>query len=320
MPTARLRPRETNRHGSQRQRNDHHHHHHRALIQLLVYIVLIAFKRLPMVPPRSELLACGSRAVFGAISITFSYFALKLIPLGDATTIRFSLPIWTLIISYLLLGESCNLLKVCAVIVSVLGVVLIAKPDDCLYVLHLLLRTLRLESADELAIHYQELQEAHSHADLELATDGIELLAGSTTTTTEMAPIVGSVQSINQVQQFEGCLMALTSSICLSFSLIALRLCKRTPAEVTIFWLSLASIVIGTLTLIALNEWRLPNNLHDVLYILLNGLCGSIGQWFITSAMKVEQSGVIALARTFDIEVAFLYSALLLHETIRATR
>lgn len=270
------------------------------MIQLTVYGVIISIRGLPFMPRRGEILPVLSRALLGGTSITFSYFALRLIPLGDATTIRFSLPIWTLIVSYLVLNESCSMLKICAVVVSISGVVLIAKPDCCIYLMHVILRALSIETQDELVSHQKEY---------EIASTSVALMPQSLTPT-EQVPY----------QQLEGSLMALASSICLSLSLIALRLCKRTPAEITILWLSIVSIVIGTITLLLLNEWRLPNNWPDVLYILLNGLLGSIGQWFITSALKIEQSGVISLVRTFDIEVAFLYSAFLLHEPIRMTR
>lgn len=239
------------------------------------------------------------RALLGASSITCSYCVLKLIPLGDATTIRFSLPIWTLIISYLVLNESCSLFKVFAVIISISGVILIAKPDECIYIFNEILHAFKFESDKEFKNHTLEYEIYKAEQEAE----------------EEALPV------LNQpLRQFEGSLLALASSICLSLSLVALRLCKHTPAEITILWLSIISIVIGSITLVALSEWRLPNNWLDVLYIILNGVCGSIGQWFITSALKIEQSGIISLARTFDIEVAFIYSAFVLHEHIRVSR
>lgn len=304
----------------------------RAMIQMVIYGTLIGLRgdRTSWLPARGEWIPVGLRALLGGSSITFSYYALKLIPLGDATTIRFSLPIWTLIMSYFFLGESCSLFKITAVVTAVCGVVLIAKPDDCLYLLHLLLRSLGFESTQEFYEHKHEYELNKEHEIAHLLSQDDSMIVKSamfpmqnTTTTTgiNQDELVNRLPITNDtLRQFEGCSMALASSICLSLSLIALRLCKRTPAECTILWLSIFSILIGTTTLLLLNEWRLPDNIHDYMYILLNGLCGSIGQWFITSASKIEQSGVIALARTFDIEIAFLYSALLLGEQIRVTR
>lgn len=294
----------------------------RAAIQLLFYSAVIGARGGVWTPVRAELVPAALRSILGGASITLSYYALKLIPLGDATTIRFSLPIWTLIMGYFCLGESCSALKVCAVAISVAGVVLIAKPDECVYLAHVLLRSLSLESADEFLLHERHHERARLD-DLGPLQPELGPAGSNSSGPLGQAPAPLPLPlplSPATLRQFEGCMMALASSVCLAMSLIALRLCKRTAAEVIIFWLSLFSILIGSLTLLLLNEWRLPNNLPDLAYILLNGLCGSIGQWFITSALKVEQSGVVSLARTFDIEIAFLYSALLLDEQIRPTR
>ena len=315
----------------------------RSLIQLVIYTVIIIIRKLSLFPERGEWLPVFGRAFLGATSMCFTYYALNLIPLGDATAIRFSLPIWTLIISYLFLGESCQFSKILAVFVAILGVVLIAKPDDCIYLWHLIVRSLGFESAEEFKIHQHEHEEAREHeleeleklADIELhshnetapieyenppeeETSDIELIAMQTKLYNHHSNHFNEAELA--ARHLRGCLLALASSILLSLSLIALRLAKKTPAEVTIFWLSVLSVVIGNMLLIGLNEWSLPDNWRDVFFILLNGICGSAGQWFITSALKVEQSGIIALARTFDIEVAFLYSAFLLRETIRTTR
>ena len=308
----------------------------RSLIQFVIYAFIISFRKISLLPEKGEWIPVFSRACLGASSMCFTYYALNLIPLGDATAIRFSLPIWTLIVSYFFLNESCQFTKVFAVLVAVFGVVLIAKPDDCLYLGHILLRSLGMESGKEFELHQHEHEEAREH-ELEsvVKLDEHHLSANINQTLNtngsvapdfvvlnrdKLAALAASEGERMAARQFGGCMLALASSILLSLSLIALRLAKKTPAEITIFWLSVLSILIGNSILFALNEWSLPDNLLDLFYILLNGLCGSAGQWFITSALKIEQSGIIALARTFDIEVAFLYSALLLHEDIRTTR
>lgn len=247
----------------------------------MIYSTIIFVRKLPLLPARGERLAVAGRSLFGGASITFSYFALKLIPLGDATTIRFSLPIWTLIISYLFLGESCSVVKVCAVLSSVTGVFLIAKPDYCSQLMLSLFSSTNLQQ--------QQQQEYIQDAPV-----GNHQLLGSS--------------------------LALASSVCLALSFVSLRLCQVTRAETTIFWLSSLSALFGFALLAILNELRVPSNASDCIYIILNGLFGAIGQWCITSALKVEQSGIISLARTFDIVVAFCYGAVLLHEQITLIR
>lgn len=295
----------------------------RATIQLSIYGFIILLRGLSLKPSKNEAWPVFGRALLGGSSITFSYYALKMIPLGDATTIRFSLPIWTLIVSYLVLNESCDLFKIGAVVVSITGVVLIAKPSDCMRLVHLVSESIGLEVSSE-----RTPSAAVKEASAISALSGVGALSvippaalllddGSGSEIISIEPGLGDI-SLNQ--QLEGSLLALASSICLSMSLIATRMCKHTPTEVIVAWLSILSIIVGTSTLFFLDQWSFPDNISDVVLIILNGACGSAGQWFITNALKVEQPGVIALARSFDIEIAFLYSALLLHEQILSTR
>lgn len=309
------------------------------MIQMIIYAFIISCRRIDWIPKRDEMIPVAMRATLGGISITFSYYALKLIPLGDATTIRFSLPVWTLIMSYFFLHESCSLYKIAAVVISISGVVLVTKPDDCVYWFYKFLSLFQSNESDKhvnvAMSQYQTWQSLHNSKEIalmigspdvvgiDLAQQGnFSLVSNNGTSLSDFQDpqiLVGAIH-YDPLRQVEGCMMALAASICLSISIIALRLCKQTPSEITILWLSINSVAVGSLTLLALGEWTMPDNLRDCLYIVLNGICGSLGQWFMTNSLKVEQSGLIALARTFDIEVAFLYSALLLDEEIRTTR
>lgn len=282
----------------------------RALIQLVIYTLLIIRGRLSFFPEKSEQFAVMGRALFGGTSITASYFALKLIPLGDATTIRFSLPIWALIISYFFLGESCTLLKIGAVVCSITGVVLIAKPEA---------------SASFLgALYSATTSDASAGGEAQWLEAATRSINDANATQAPAEPGSGAADGGHEedflqgttTRQLVGSLLALCSSVCLAISFVSLRLCRETRAEIVIFWLSLFSLLIGSTFLLASGEFRLPDNVSDVVKIALNGALGAVGQWCITSALKVEQSGVISLARTFDIVVAFCYSIVLLHEPV----
>ncbi|KAG9508925.1 Solute carrier family 35 member G1, partial [Fragariocoptes setiger] len=246
----------------------------RAVFQLLIYSGIILFRRGTFRPVKGEYLATASRAILGGVSITCSYTALKMIPLGDATAIRFSLPIWTLIIGHVVLKESCYVINVFAVLVSICGVALIAKPSECM-----------------------------------------QLLAWITSSDVYKSAVPVDLN----ISRFEGCLIALCSSICLAVSYISIRMCRKTPAPVVIFWLSVASILVGLITLLTIDQLSMPGDWTDVAFMILNGVCGALGQYCITMALKIEESGPISLARSFDIVVAFAYSSMLLNEEIGVT-
>lgn len=303
------------------------------MIQLIVYSIMIFIRKSPLIPERGERLPVFGRAILGGISITCSYYALKLIPLGDATTIRFSLPIWTLIIGYVILREPCSLLKILAVLASIVGVMLIAKPDTCMHFVNLFVNP----ESDQVDVLVLDAQFGNNASDLlldedlppksfldEMISNNQSNLATTTTTTpvatTQNPTKTSTAFSYDPMRHLEGCMLALASSVLLSLAMVFIRMSNKTPAEVNIFWLSIVSILVGAQALTALNQWRLPAGWLDWTLVLLNGSCGAMGQFLFTNALKIEQSGVISLARTFDIQVAFLYSAFLLHEVILPTR
>src|SRR5690606_32238175 len=65
----------------------------------------------------------------GVTALSLLYFALPRIPLGDATAIFYMAPVWTALSAVLVLRERTAGLVVAGMGVSLLGVVLIAKPS-----------------------------------------------------------------------------------------------------------------------------------------------------------------------------------------------
>ena len=62
-------------------------------------------------------------------AIIFVYLALEKIPVGDATVVQFTAPIFTVFFSYCLLRKGCGWLDTVCGLISFIGVVFIAKPD-----------------------------------------------------------------------------------------------------------------------------------------------------------------------------------------------
>ena len=68
------------------------------------------------------------RAVVGITALSLFYFALPRIPLGDATALFYMGPIWTALIASVVLKERTARLVFLGMAISLLGVVLIARP------------------------------------------------------------------------------------------------------------------------------------------------------------------------------------------------
>jgi drug/metabolite transporter (DMT)-like permease len=57
------------------------------------------------------------------------FFALTLIPLGQVVSIEFTMPIWTAILAASFLGERITLWKVIAIVLGLVGVIVIVRPE-----------------------------------------------------------------------------------------------------------------------------------------------------------------------------------------------
>lgn len=69
------------------------------------------------------------RGAVGATALSLLYFALGRIPLGDATTIHYTAPVWTALAAAVVLRERIGRWVVGGTVVSLTGVVLIAQPQ-----------------------------------------------------------------------------------------------------------------------------------------------------------------------------------------------
>jgi drug/metabolite transporter (DMT)-like permease len=57
------------------------------------------------------------------------YYALTLIPLGQVVSIEFTMPIWTAILAASFLGERMTIWKIAAIVLGVVGVIVIVRPE-----------------------------------------------------------------------------------------------------------------------------------------------------------------------------------------------
>jgi drug/metabolite transporter (DMT)-like permease len=88
---------------------------------------LIATRRLDMLRtqrPRTHFL----RALYGTIGMLLNFGAVILLPLAEATTINFTVPIWAVLLSILLLKEQVGLWRWSAVALGFVGILVIAQP------------------------------------------------------------------------------------------------------------------------------------------------------------------------------------------------
>jgi drug/metabolite transporter (DMT)-like permease len=70
------------------------------------------------------------RGIYGTIGMVLNFGAVILLPLAEATTINFTVPIWAVLLSILLLKEKVGVWRWSAVLLGFAGILVIAQPGD----------------------------------------------------------------------------------------------------------------------------------------------------------------------------------------------
>lgn len=108
------------------------------LVEILFYRQLLAFPVAaiwalatigPALLPRAPLRVHTARTALGLLGMLLNFAAVALLPLAEATSIGFTMPIFATILSALLLKEQTGIHRWSAVIVGFVGVVIMAHPD-----------------------------------------------------------------------------------------------------------------------------------------------------------------------------------------------
>ncbi|CAB3382754.1 Hypothetical predicted protein [Cloeon dipterum] len=100
----------------------------RSSIQVAAMLPIVAYRgRNPFGPPGLRLLLV-LQGIVGGVTLVLLFFSFRRLPLGDATSIIFSSPVFVLLLSFLCLREPCGFFRTLIVFLLVTGVVLISKP------------------------------------------------------------------------------------------------------------------------------------------------------------------------------------------------
>ncbi|MEM6328407.1 MAG: DMT family transporter [Bacteroidota bacterium] len=95
---------------------------------LMGFFTLVMLRRAGVRPMGNNTWLLFSRGAIGVTALSLLYFALGRIPLGDATTIHYTAPVWTALTAAFLLRERIGKWVIGGTVVSLVGVGMIAKP------------------------------------------------------------------------------------------------------------------------------------------------------------------------------------------------
>lgn len=84
--------------------------------------------RVDSVPLRAAWLPLAARCVFGSVGIFANFYALGVIPIGEAMTLNKTAPFFTVVFSWLILRERASLRQILFMVVAFSGAALVMKP------------------------------------------------------------------------------------------------------------------------------------------------------------------------------------------------
>ncbi|XP_064650169.1 solute carrier family 35 member G1-like [Lineus longissimus] len=102
----------------------------RMTIQLIMITPAVWYSKEPFFGDPDDRLMLWLRAMLGTWSMCFMYYAIHHMPLGDASVLHFSSPVFVGLLAFLLVKEPCGIFESATTIVTFIGIVFIAQPPS----------------------------------------------------------------------------------------------------------------------------------------------------------------------------------------------
>ena len=121
-----------------------------------------------------------------------------------------------------------------------------------------------------------------------------------------------------------GVILSIITCLATAYCYVAMRKLKKTPTSVVVTFFSIYCICVCPMimNIYSFSTGKvviIPKTFFDWMMVLVNGLCGVFGQMTLVIALKLEEAGLVAVMRTFDIVVVFVYQAAFLDYSIHWT-
>ena len=237
---------------------------------LIVFLLNIIFMIVGRVRPFSNAKAngiLGLMGIAGTGQILFVFLALERIPVGDATVIQFTAPVFTMTFSFLLLGVSCTFYDTLCGCVSFVGVVVMTKPSIFF------------------GINQGKGKEYPSN----------------------LEPDEDSKKASEQEYLIGVSFALLSSIFVSIFYVLNKISGQNLDLTLTIFYPSLIGIIVSPIVALLLGEFlSIQLTWANVSVILLVGFLAFIHLLLVAEALQLEDAGPASLVRNADIVFAFI--------------
>lgn len=106
----------------------------------------------------------------------------------------------------------------------------------------------------------------------------------------------------------KGAIAAFAGAIAAAFTLVVLRkIGKSVHYYLSVWYYAVIGFIECIITVSVLGEWKIPSCGRDRWMLILMALLGIAGQSFLTKALQNEKAGPVALMRTLDVVLAFIF-------------
>ena len=233
------------------------------------------------------------QAAFGAIRLYLNFACLEFLPLGDALTIIFTEPLFTVILSFILLRISVGIVKIILCFGLLSGMMLSVQPPFI------------FGSPDSLD-GLDGLSSLNLTNDNDIDDINVTSLA------------VMEEQDIHRELYYNGVLMAMGCAVCGSLCNILINKCDQVRSTMLVFQAGLAGIVTSVLGCwLEANTNRIVTNMEAltaVEWVVLSmiSMLGILAYFSMTASLKMITPTSVSVLRALEIVLAYLCQILIL--------
>jgi drug/metabolite transporter (DMT)-like permease len=268
--------------------------------------------------PRGEYLLNISRAILGAMNTFLVFVAVQFITMGECSALKYSSPVWTCMLGFLVLKESIPVCMFLAIPLSLVGIVLLAHPG--LVIEDALAAGTLLDGTDSVL---QNSSSTTSGVVLDVRSDGgggATLLATNVTRSNVAESIGLDSDTIGDGasyfdRRWPGIVAALGSSLCIAASIIILKFRKKTPIVTVSFYMGLATGVVAFFIQLAIGFGAMPTTMLEWFLHVCIGFFAYSVQCVLQWSLQFVPAGSYSVIRSLDIVIGFLLGAAFLNDT-----
>lgn len=120
----------------------------------------------------------------------------------------------------------------------------------------------------------------------------------------------------NYSNHIKGAVAAFAGAIGAACTIVILRkIGKSVHYYLSVWYYAVIGLIECIITVSILGEWKIPSCGRDRWMLMLIAVLGIAGQTFLTKALQIEKAGPVALMRTVDVVLAFIFQFIFFNRT-----